>query len=108
MDDRLFGGRYTVDRDAWPPELTADMDTRLLAHTFLAGDPEPEEGENRETGAPFARGEIEPLVGRETDPGSGYSGVLFSQACICYAPGAAVDAGLRFSVGHHGMWQRVD
>jgi len=95
----LFDGRYTVDPDAWPPVLTAGENAYLLAHALAAefGERKPVQG---------VQGEIEPLVGRETDP-DGRFGVQVSEARICYAPGSKVVEGSRFRIGPYGVWEAV-
>ena len=88
----LFGGAYSVKPEAWPPVLTAGKKARLLAHAMAA---------DFETGV---AGEIEPLVGRETDP-KGRFGVHLSRARICYAPGARVEEATQVRIGPYGVWE---
>ena len=93
----LFDGMYTVHSDAWPPVLTAQSEkARLLAHALAAS------LEDEDT----IRGDVEPLVGRETHPTDGRFGVWVSEARICYAPGSKVPEGLSFEIGPYGIWER--
>jgi len=95
----LFGGQYTIGSDDWPPVLKVEGGACLLAHT-LAADFGPHKAVSD------VDGQIEPLVGRETDPSDGRFGVQLSQARICYAPGAQVTQETRFAIGPYGIWQR--
>jgi len=50
------------------------------------------------------RGQIEPLVGRETRGDSRSFGQVLTSAQICWAPGSIVTAPQRFEVGPLGVW----
>jgi len=50
------------------------------------------------------RGEVEPLVGRETTQ-KGRFGVRLSRARICYAPGARVEESITVQIGPYGVWE---
>jgi hypothetical protein len=52
-----------------------------------------------------AAGEIEPLVGRETDP-TGRFGHLHSKPKVCWKPGKSVSEGDQFSIGCKGIWKK--
>jgi hypothetical protein len=51
-------------------------------------------------------GEIEPLVGRETDP-TGRFGHLHSKPKVCWKPGKSVSKGDKFSIGCRGLWEKI-
>jgi hypothetical protein len=52
-------------------------------------------------------GELEPLVGRVTNPSNGYFGVQHSDAVISWRPGARIPGRRWFSVGRRGVWSFV-
>jgi hypothetical protein len=52
-----------------------------------------------------APGEIEPLIGRETDS-IGRFGHLHSKPKVCWKPGKSVSEGDKFSIGCKGIWKR--
>ncbi|MCI0488664.1 MAG: CRISPR-associated protein [Blastocatellia bacterium] len=74
------------------PTLKALANAKILAHTIPDGD--------------SADGEIEPLVGRETNS-EGKFGQSHSKAQICWKPGKTVSTGDNFSIGYKGIWKRV-
>jgi hypothetical protein len=51
-------------------------------------------------------GEIEPLVGRETDP-TGRFGHIHSEAKVCWKPGKSVSRSDKFSIGCRGFWEKT-
>jgi len=82
----IFG--YLVDTAGERPAFTIPQGQPLPAHTRVEGVP--------------ARGEIEPLVGRETTCGRRW-GHKLSQALICWAPGARVERDTPVRVGDYGV-----
>jgi len=57
-----------------------------------------------------AKGEIEPLVGREwrsTDPKHPYVGQFVAFSEVCYIPGSQVQTEATFQVGQYGIWEFV-
>ncbi|MBC8254122.1 MAG: hypothetical protein H8E35_08835 [Ardenticatenia bacterium] len=92
---------YAVERDDWPPVLTAGKDARLLAHALAA------DFDEIHKAVSGVKGPIEPLVGRETDPEDGRFGVWISQARVCYVPGSQVKSDTTFRVGPYGIWEAV-
>jgi len=89
----LFG--YEWELDGNEPTITVPAGKPLLAHTVARG--------------LQARGEIEPLVGREWSDGKEGKGtgqrVVFTN--VCYAPGATVTQETRFTIGRCGVWQKL-
>jgi hypothetical protein len=53
-----------------------------------------------------AAGEIEPLIGRETDS-IGRFGHLHSKPKVCWKPGKSVSEGDKFSIGSRGFWEKI-
>lgn len=52
-------------------------------------------------------GMIEPLVGRETNPGrSDAFGCALTKATLCWAPGTLVEETEWFEIGREGMWRK--
>lgn len=53
------------------------------------------------------KGDIEPLVGRETSDKKGFGGHV-SRAEVCYIPGAKVATGTTFNISSKGIWKATD
>lgn len=54
-----------------------------------------------------AKGSVEPLVGRETHGDSRKFGAHLTQARICWAPGAVLEAEARVAIMKSGIWEKV-
>jgi hypothetical protein len=89
--EKLSG--YAVDLGGTRPRVRVEKDGVLLAHTLT---------QNVE-----ARGEIEPLVGRETRGDSqrfGF-GMSLTRGQVCWAPGAQIVKSHWLTVTETGVWQ---
>lgn len=84
---------YTVDVNGARPRVQVKKDGALLAHTLVSG--------------VEARGQIEPLVGRETKTSAQFSAKLKS-AQICWTPGSLVTAETTVEITTLGTWKQVE
>jgi hypothetical protein len=89
--EKLFG-MYAYKLDGDRPSLESEGEATLLAHTCAP------EGDSHDL-----RGEMEPLVGRETRA-RGRSGQYLSEAAICYTPGSRSKSGHKYAIEAHGIW----
>jgi hypothetical protein len=93
---------YDLDLSKGRPLIHVPAGQHLLAHA-LAADPD---RSDQAFPAGAVEGSVEPLVGRVTKPGKGF-GTTFSQARICYAPGARATKALDVQIGPFGIWERA-
>jgi hypothetical protein len=82
------------DLDGARPRAKLERDDGLDAHTLAQG--------------VTARGQIEPLVGRETQGDSQRFGMNLTRGRVCWAPGAMLDTGAMFVVNEIGVWVRAE
>lgn len=75
------------------PRVQIKAHTSLLAHTLVAN--------------VAARGQIEPLVGRETHAKSEQFGMKLTPAQICWAPGAILQHDATLEITAMGIWRWV-
>ncbi|MDI7275812.1 MAG: CRISPR-associated protein [Anaerolineae bacterium] len=105
--DRVLFQMYDADPETWPPVLTAgdhgEGGTFLLAHALAIDCADA--GAVRRAVAGLS-GQVEPLVGRETESASGF-GARLSAARIAWVPGTRVTAGIHFRIGRYGLWEGV-
>lgn len=85
----LFG--LTVDLQQERPIVTVKQGDTLYAHAL--------------TLSVEAAGEIEPLVGRETQEAGRFGGVLTAHVPICWAPGSRALSDRRLQISEHGVWR---
>lgn len=78
--------------DSTRPRLHIPQGQPLQAHTLVNG--------------VSARGQIEPLVGRETTT-SGRFGSRLTGAQVCWAPGSVLLASMTFEIDGNGLWNAV-
>lgn len=96
---RLSDGKLTATSDnAWQledtrPRVQVKANGSLRAHTLVA--------------QVDARGQVEPLVGRETRGDSRQFGMELTPAQICWAPGALLQKETCFEITPLGIWQKV-
>lgn len=76
------------------PQVTLRAGTPLPAHVLVDGRVD-------------ARGQVEPLVGRETRGDSGQFGRTLTLAQICWMPGAILLADTTFEVTDTGVWRSL-
>lgn len=102
--EEVFG--YQLELGGARPVVTVPQGGRLLAHT-LAVDSEAAEGDTgMAVAAGVVDGRVEPLVGRETRPTSGF-GKQLSQARVTYAPGSRAARRLTVGIGPFGVWEGI-
>jgi len=97
----LFGTGHVVYLGEPRLRIRLEKDQPILAHTLAA------DFDKQHTAVADIAGPVEPLVGRETDPADGRSGVHLSRARICYAPGARVEKATEVQIGHFGVWETL-
>lgn len=85
---KLFG--LTVDLGEKRPMVRVQEGQPLLAHAVAS--------------KVQARGQIEPLIGRETHSSEGW-GETFSQCVLCWAPGSRLHTEQILEIGEYGIWQ---
>lgn len=89
-----FWPAWKVTPDTEYPQLEAEKDAVLYAHLLhtasLAG----------------LRGNLEPLVGRETRSAANFGNTVTSQG-LAWAPGAQVPAGQKVKLSEYGLWRVV-
>jgi len=85
---KLFG-RYSLDLRGEHLRLDVPKNELLLAHTMTEGVP--------------ARGQIEPLVGRETPAEGKFGAQISSDVKICWTPGSRLEEGRRLVIGKYGL-----
>lgn len=88
VEGTFFG--YELDLNGFRPRVKIKKCQPLLAHGVLDG--------------LAAKGQIEPLVGRETENG-GKFGAHLSRARICWVPGSRLIEERVLSIGDYGFWQ---
>lgn len=100
QNNALFDGTVAFDgRDDLPRvrlAASAEMPARLLAHTCPT--------------KLSARGEVEPLVGREwrsCNSRHRYAGQHVEVSGVYFAPGSIVDQPLDFTIGEFGIWRNA-
>lgn len=54
-----------------------------------------------------ARGQIEPLVGRETFKDSARFGTALTAGRVCWVPGSAVNRETSFQISETGIWSKI-
>ena len=84
----LFG--YALDLAGERPVVTVKSGQPLLTHTVTEGIP--------------ARGQIEPLVGRETRAEGKFGEFFRPQVEICWMPGSRLEEGRQLVIGKYGVW----
>jgi len=90
-DERLKD--YPIDLRGPRPKVYATSYSPLLAHTLANG--------------VQARGQIEPLVGRETSQNSQLFGIGLTRAKICWVPGSLVLEDTPLQLEQEGCWTKV-
>lgn len=73
------------------PRVRVKAGSPVLAHTVAA--------------AVQARGQIEPLVARETHEAGRFGGSFSQDVPICWAPGAVLQADYTFEIDPYGVWE---
>lgn len=81
---------YSVNLDGQRPRITMTPDKPLLAHTLTPG--------------VEARGQIEPLVGRETQNSHAFGSNLTSVQ-VCWTPGSTLTAAGPLEIAPDGCWR---
>ncbi len=89
----LFGRQIEFRNNGDYPVITVLKDGPLLAHTCA---------QNLE-----AKGEIEPLVGREWRSGYRVGGYVAYNG-VCFAPGSIISEKTDFCVKKYGIWERLN
>ncbi|HED04512.1 MAG TPA: hypothetical protein ENI60_07080 [Candidatus Fraserbacteria bacterium] len=87
--DGLFG--YSFDLAGERPVIMVEAGKPLLAHTVAEG--------------VSARGQIEPLVGRETRTEEEFGEFFQPQVQICWAPGSVTTRETLVAIGPYGIWE---
>ena len=81
------------DLNAARPQINLQAQAALVAHVMVD--------------RVKARGQIEPLIGRETRDGSHRFGMALTSAQICWAPGAVLKSASVFEISMSGIWMII-
>lgn len=84
---------YEIIPEGKRPRIRLKPDQLLSAHALAEG--------------VDARGQIEPLVGRETSDNSARFGTALTEGRVCWVPGSVVKQETSFAVSETGIWYRI-